>query len=186
MDASISEANERAAALAAENAGDAPLRIAIICVGNKLMMDEGIGPAVYDILQRDYEIPENVTLLDVGCMSLDQLPLVDVCDTIITVDAVDGTDEAPGTVFRFSPDDMARHSGAMASLHDLKLVDLFDAAMLLGYECEGVCLGMQVENMYPAEYTIDLTPPVRAALPLLVDTVVAEVAKRGVALLRRA
>lgn len=160
-------------------------RIAVICVGNKLMLDEGIGPAVYERLCEDYVIPDNVALLDVGCMSLDQLPLVRDCDTIITVDAVDGTDEAPGTVFRFSPDDMARHSGAMASLHDLKLVDLFDAATLLGYECEGVCLGMQVENMYPAEYTIDLTPPVREALPLLVETAVAEIARHGVLLARK-
>lgn len=160
-------------------------RIAVVCVGNKLMLDEGIGPAVYEKLRAEYEIPDSVTLLDVGCMSLDQLPLVRDCDAIITVDAVDGTDEAPGTVFRFSPDDMARHSGAMASLHDLKLVDLFDAATLLGYECEGVCLGMQVGNMNPAEYTIDLTPPVRAALPLLTETVVAELARRGVDLARK-
>ena len=39
--------------------------------------------------------------------------------------------------------------------------------------------------MSPAEYTIDLTPPVRAALPLLVETVVAELARRGVWLERK-
>ena len=160
-------------------------RIAVICVGNKLMLDEGIGPAAYEELTRRYDIPDDVRLYDVGCMSLDQLPLVRDCETIITVDAVDGTDEPPGTVFRFSPDDMARHSGAMASLHDLKLVDLFDAAALLGYEAEGLCLGMQVDNMYPAEYTVGLTPAVAAGMPLLVETVVAELAKRGAVLTRR-
>lgn len=166
----------------ARAAGDAcrDKRVAVLCVGNKLMLDEGIGPAIYEMLRDGYIIPENVTLLDLGCMTFDQIDLVRDCDTIITVDAVDGTDEEPGTVFRFSPDDMARHSGAMASLHDLKLVDLFDAATLLGYECEGVCLGMQVENMSPAEYTIDLTARVRAALPLLCETVVAELARRGI------
>ncbi len=161
------------------------LQFAVICVGNKLMMDEGIGPAVYEKLVTDYVIPDNVRMLDVGCMSLDLIGLVDECDCIITVDAVDGTGEAPGTVFRFDPDAMARHSGAMASLHDLKLVDLFDAATLLGYEAEGVCLGMQVENMQPVEYTIDLTPPVRDNLPLLVETTVGELARRGTVLVRK-
>lgn len=161
---------------------DAPKRIAVICVGNKLMLDEGIGPAVYEELTSRYVIPEQVQLFDAGCMSLDMLPLVRDCDTIITVDAVDSTGEEPGTVFRFSPDAMARHSGAMASLHDLKLVDLFDAAALLGYEAEGLCLGMQVENMSPAEYTIGLTPKVDAQLPLLVETVVAELYRRGAVL----
>ena len=87
------------------------------------MLDEGVGPAVYDTVLRDYEVPENVRLFDVGCMSLDMLPYVESYDVIITVDAVDGTGDAPGTVYRFSPDAMARHSGAMASLHDLKLVN---------------------------------------------------------------
>ena len=117
-------------------------KAAVFCVGNRLMLDEGVGPAVYDTVLRDYEVPSNVRLFDVGCMSLDMLPYVESYDVIITVDAVDGTGDAPGTVYRFSPDAMARHSGAMASLHDLKLVDLFDAASLLGYEAEGYCLGM--------------------------------------------
>ena len=97
----------------------------------------------------------------------------------MTVDAVDGTGQEPGTVFRFKPDDMARHAGANASLHDLKLVDLFDAATLLGYEAEGLCIGMQVENSSPACVTIGLTPKVHTALPLLIDVVAGELARLG-------
>ena len=164
---------------------DAPSpRIAVVCVGNKLMLDEGVGPAVYELLRREYSFPGNVELLDLGCMTFDQINLVRDCDVIVTVDAVDGTGEKPGTVFRFAPDDMARHSGAMASLHDLKLVDLFDAAALLGYEAEGVCFGMQVGDMEPAEYVIGLTPRVEAALSLLAEAVVAELTRRGVPVAR--
>ena len=162
-----------------------PRRAAVFCVGNRLMLDEGIGPAVYDAIMRDYVVPDNVRFFDVGCMSLDMLPYVESCDVILTVDAVDGTDDEPGTVYRFPPDAMARHTGAMASLHDLKLVDLFDSASLLGYEAEGYCLGMRVENMSPSEYMVDLTPRVKAALPLLVETVVAELSRRGFSLVKR-
>lgn len=160
-------------------------RAVVFCVGNRLMLDEGIGPAVYDALVEEYEIPENVQLFDVGCMSLDMIGYVESCDVILTVDAVDSTGDPAGTVYRFPPDAMARHCGARASLHDLKLVDLFDAAALLGYEAEGFCLGMQVENMSPEEYVEGLTPPVYEALPLLVETVVAELAHRGFPLKRR-
>lgn len=152
---------------------------AVFFVGNRLMLDEGVAPAVYDELIENYDIPENVLLFDVGCMSLDMLPYVDRCDLILTVDAVDGTGDPAGTVYRFPPDAMARHVGAMASLHDLKLVDLFDAASLLGFEAEGYCLGMQIENMYPKDFTIGLTPQVNEAFPLLVETVLAELSKRG-------
>ena len=49
-----------------------------------------------------------------------------------------------------------------------------------GYNAEGTCLGMQVENTEPALLTEDLTPAVRNALPLLVETLAAEVARLGV------
>ncbi|MBC5582594.1 hydrogenase maturation protease [Eggerthella sp. NSJ-70] len=160
--------------------------IAVFCVGNKLMLDDGVGPAVYEELLKRYEIPDNVELFDLGCLTLNMIERVREYDVIITVDAVDGTDAEPGTVFRFEPDAMARHSGANASLHDLKLVDLFDAATLLGYEAEGLCLGMQVENPSPAVVTVGLTPKVDAALPLLVETVAGELARLGTPLRARA
>ena len=84
---------------------------AVFFVGNRLMLDDGVGPAAYDEIVAAYDIPDNVTLLDVGCMALDMLSYVDRCDLILTVDAVDGTGDAPGTVYRFEPDAMARHSG---------------------------------------------------------------------------
>ena len=161
-------------------------RIAVFCVGNKLMLDDGVGPAVYEELLTRYDIPDNVELFDLGCLSLNMIERVREYDVIITVDAVDGTDADPGTVFRFEPDAMARHSGATASLHDLKLVDLFDAAAHLGYEAEGLCLGMQVENPSPAVVTVGLTPKVDAALPLLVETVAGELARLGSPLRARA
>ena len=161
-------------------------RIAVFCVGNKLMLDDGVGPAVYEELLTRYDIPDNVELFDLGCLSLNMIEREREYDVIITVDAVDGTDADPGTVFRFEPDAMARHSGATASLHDLKLVDLFDAAALLGYEAEGLCLGMQVENPSPAVVTVGLTPKVDAALPLLVETVAGELARLGSPLRARA
>lgn len=167
-------------------AGDGkPMKIAVLCVGNKLMLDDGIGPAVYEELMEGYVMPENVELYDIGCLSMDMLFIVDACDFIITVDAVDGTGSEPGTVFRFQPDAMARHAGANASLHDLKLIDLFDAATLLGYSADGLCLGMQVQNSSPAEVTIGLTPKVYDALPLLVETLIAELYKLGAEVKRK-
>ncbi len=154
-------------------------RVIVICVGNRLMMDDGVGPAVYDELAKAYLMPPEVELLDVGCMSLDMLSRVDEADLVISVDALDGTGEEAGTIFSFTPDDMARRSFGAQSLHDLRLADLFDAAALLDYEAEGRCFGMQVENRSPESVTIGLSKPVYDALPLLVDTVLAFLTERG-------
>lgn len=155
-------------------------KIAVICVGNRLMLDDGIGPAVYDELNEHYRFPENVHLFDAGCMTMDLLPVVRDFDYVMTVDAVDGTGEAPGTVFRFKAEDIAGH-GVMQSLHDMRLIDLINAAAMLGYDADGICFGMQVENMNPATLIEGLTPQVNAALPLLRDTVLADLVRLGVA-----
>ena len=89
------------------------MKIAVFCVGNRLMLDDGIGPAVYDELVEHYEIPEGVDLYDLGCMTMKLLNKVDEYDFIITVDAVDGTDSEPGTVFRYKPEDIARTHGQL-------------------------------------------------------------------------
>ena len=99
-----------------------PLQIAVFCVGNRLMMDDGIGPAVYDQALAAWKIPDNVHFFDVGCLTMDLVTAVNEYDVIITVDAVDGEDDEPGTVYKFTPDDMARRAWGSMSLHDLKLV----------------------------------------------------------------
>ncbi len=162
------------------------MRIAVFCVGNRLHMDDGVGPAVYDILKSRYEIPDNVILFDVGVMTMDLITYVDTCDVVIAVDAVEGTDYPVGTIVRFKPEDAEHSSMYTMSLHDMKLTDLFDAAMLVGYEAEGVCLGMQVDNTEPEILTQELSPAVRDALPQLVDALLAELARHGVALTEKA
>ena len=156
-----------------------PKRIAVFCVGNRLHLDDGVGPAVYDEVLERFDVPENVELFDLGVLTMDMIGYIDTCDVVITVDAIEHSGEEPGTVLRGAPDELAQSQGANISLHDLRLVDLFDAAVLLDYEAEGICIGMQVLDTEPKYLTEDLTPPVRAALPLLVDTLAAELARLG-------
>lgn len=155
------------------------MRICVICVGNELMLDDGLGIEVYRQMEAAYELPSEIDLVAAGCMTLDMLGRVDTYDVMISVDAIDETGAEPGTIFRYTPDDVARRGTPMGSLHELKLADLFDAAALLGYSCEGVCLGMQVDNASPSEFVVGLTPTVLERLPYLVDTLLAELVSRG-------
>ena len=138
-------------------------RIAVFFVGNRLMLDDGVGPAAYDLIREEYILPDNVDMFDVGCMSLDMISKVNEYDFMITVDAVD-------------------ESG---SEHDTKLADLFDAAALLGYASEGMCYGMQVLNLEPAEFMEGLTQPVADRLPFLAESVIAELVRQGCSIERK-
>lgn len=163
-----------------ENERGNDVRIAVICVGNELMLDDGLGIEAYRQLEAAYAFPREVDLLCAGCLTMDFIAKVGEYDVMITVDAIDGTGQPAGTLFRYTPDDVARRGTPMGSLHELKLADLFDAAALLGYQAEGVCIGMQVENGTPSEFVQGLTPTVLSKMPDLVDTVLAELVLRGI------
>ena len=160
--------------------------IAVFCVGNRLHLDDGVGPAVYDVVNERFDVPENVELFDLGVLTMDMINYLDTCDAVITVDAIEHSGEPVGTVLRGTPEEMAPSQGANISLHDLRLIDLFDAGVLLGYEAEGICLGMQVKDTEPKILTEDLTPDVKANLPLLVETLAAELARLGSPLIDKA
>lgn len=161
-------------------------RVAVFCVGNRLHLDDGVGGYVYDHVLKRFDVPDDVGLYDLGVLTMDMINYVNECEAIITVDAVEYSGEPVGTVLRGSPQDLARSLGANISMHDLRLVDLFDAAILLGYECEGVCLGVQVQDTQPPILTEDLTPDVKAAMPLLIETLAAELARLGSPLIDKA
>ncbi|MBQ6453276.1 MAG: hydrogenase maturation protease [Coriobacteriales bacterium] len=154
-------------------------RMAVMCIGNILLLDEGVGPAVARELMENYDFPPNVTVLDSGTMGMSLIGDFAQYDYILTVDAVDGTGEPPGTVFHFLPQDMAENR-IFHGAHDTRFIDVLEASALLGHEPAGECIGVQIENMSPSQLVIGLTPQVAAAVPLLCETVLATLYGHGV------
>ncbi|MDR2672936.1 MAG: hydrogenase maturation protease [Coriobacteriales bacterium] len=144
--------------------------ILILCIGNILMQDDGIGPRVAAELCERYDVPANVSIMDKGTMGMALLADLKRFNTVLVVDAVDNTGLEPGTVVTFSPQDMAPNVTARGA-HDTRFVDVLQAAELLGYRVDGHCLGVQVLKSAPVEFTIGLSPPVEAALPILLNSV---------------
>lgn len=159
--------------------GEPAERIAVMGIGNILLLDEGVGPAVVQALDEQFEFPDNVDILDRGTMGMALIGEMQDYDYILTVDAVDGTGEEPGTVFRFHPEDMADEA-VMHGAHDTRFIDVLQALDLLGHRPVGECIGVQVANMSPDKMFIGLTPQVEAALPLLIETVLATLYRHGV------
>lgn len=175
QDISVLEQNE----CEPERNANEPERIAVMCIGNTLMLDEGVGPRVAEELLSRFSFPEHVDVLDCGTMGMSLLSVMRRYDVILVVDAVDNTGHPPGTVLTFSPEDIASYAQPH-SAHDTRFIDVLEAADLIGYRPQGYCLGVQILNMNPAQMTIGLTQPVEKAVPLLVYSVLRFLFDRGV------
>lgn len=144
-------------------------KVLILCIGNILLLDEGVGPRVAAELTEKRALPEGVAVLDRGCLGMALLADLKEARRVLVVDAVDNTGLAPGTVVTFKPEDIAPYQ-APHGAHDTRLIDVLQALELLGYQPEVDCLGVQIENMHPENFTLGLTPSVEAAVPVLVQS----------------
>lgn len=154
-------------------------RVLVLGIGNILMMDEGVGNRVATDLQANYRFPADVAVMDAGTMGLGMMHLFRGVEFLLVADAVDGTGHPAGTVVRVSPEDFAPNQ-VLHSLHDVRLIDVLNAAKMIEIMPDAECIGIQVENMSPEVLTIGLTQTVEAALPRAIAAVLYVLEERGV------
>jgi len=154
-------------------------RVLVLGIGNILMLDEGVGNRVAVELEKNYQFPDDVRIMDAGTMGLGMIHLFRGVEFLLVVDAMDGSGHPPGTVVRIAPEEFAPNQ-VMHSLHDIRFVDVLEAAKLIGLMPEADCIGIQVQEMNPAEITIGLSEPVEAAVPRAVAAVLYVLEERGV------
>jgi hydrogenase maturation protease len=159
--------------------------MAVLCVGNLLMRDDGLGPRVAAELTQRYQFPPNVEVLDRAVVGMQLLSDLKAFDVVVIVDAVDNTGAEPGSVLSFEADDLGLALSPVGA-HDMRLSDVLGAAALLGYEPKTHCLGVQVADASPPQFTIGLSPAVEAALPLLMHSVLDLLAQHGVEIIDKA
>jgi hydrogenase maturation protease len=142
----------------------------ILGIGNLLLCDEGVGVHVARaLLQRD--LPEDVTVLEVGTAFLDAIPAIEKADRVIIVDAMQA-EHAPGSVYRVPFDECVKPE-CIASLHGF---DLSRSIYLAGRETapEAVVIGVEPARI---DWDTELSPKIREMMPAVIEAVMAEVTR---------
>jgi len=146
-------------------------------VGNPLMRDDGVGPRVVELLRSAYSFPENVDVVDAGTMSFMILDLLRGIDHLVLVDAVQNTEHPVGTVVVLTPEEMAPNE-VLHSMHDTGIVDVLQAAALMGGAPETIAIGVQIDSI--EEWVLELSEPVAEAVPVAAAAVIDTLAGLGV------
>lgn len=83
--------------------------VAIICVGNRYLAGDDVGPRVFDHLS-SIEVPGDVDIIDGGLCGLDLLRLIEGRRRVVFADAVDGLAPAGGIV-QLGGEQLASYAG---------------------------------------------------------------------------
>lgn len=145
--------------------------ILVLGVGNLLQCDDGVGcHAITELQKRKW--PADVELFDGATLGLDLITIMRGRKTVIVIDAVDGGDE-PGTIYRFTPDDIPPDFTGYDSLHQIGLIETLHMAALEGSAPErAVIIGIQPGVI---DWNLELTEPVRNAVSRVIPMVAQEV-----------
>jgi hydrogenase maturation protease len=157
------------------------LPLLVLGLGNVLCGDDGLGAVAVHLLQR-YRAPDGVLVLDGGTLGLSLLPTLEQARDAILVDAI-RADGAPGSLVRLEGEEVAPAVAARLSVHQVGVLDLLEAARWRErYPSRLVLVGLVPQSL---ELGVVRTPAVEAALPGLVERIVAEAAGLGHAFVPR-
>lgn len=142
--------------------------------GNALLSDDGLGSAVAHILSRT-QLGPGVRVLDFGTGGMHlALEMLNGYDMVVIVDAV-ALDDVPGSVFAIEIDPDRNACGERPA--DPHAMDVDNVLRLYARLCEQSelerCARIVVVGCVPlnVEEGLDLSEPVRAALPACVELV---------------
>lgn len=138
----------------------------ILGIGNLLMGDEGVGVHVVRALE-GLTMPPGITVLDGGTGGFHLLELFEKHRHMILIDAT-LDDRAPGAVRVLRPR-FASDFPRSLSAHDIGLRDLVESAALLGPLPTIDLVTVSIAKIQPM--SIEMTPEVRDAVPLVIETI---------------
>ncbi len=145
-------------------------RTTVLGIGNLLLKDEGVGVHVVQKLASDVR-DVNTNIID-GGTSPEILSLIDdSIDKLIIVDAVKAGNK-PGTIYRFSINDLDIDSEKPVSLHEIGVLESLRMMALLNRQPKStVLIGIEPKTI---DYGLELSPEVKAVLPEVIKLVLQE------------
>ncbi len=159
-----------------------PVPTLVIGLGNPLMGDDGAGVAVLERLRDEWDLPQEVELIDGGTWGMNLLPLVESARHLILVDAI-RSGMAPGTLTVLERRELPRYFSLKLSPHQIDLREVLALAELRGALPDNlVAVGIEPERV---EMELSLSPRVSAGLAKMVDLVVERLESAGHRCLRR-
>ena len=154
------------------------MRVTILGLGNTLQQDEGFGVYFIRHLETNFSFPDPVRLVDGGTLGFGLLDTVTSCDRLFVIDIIK-SDDPPGTLYRFTHQEMELHLPDPTSAHEVEFFDVLAMAELMGEQPETIFLCIAPQE-YGGELRTGMNPVMHEAFPAMERLLLKELAACGI------
>jgi hydrogenase maturation protease len=120
-------------------------RVTLLGIGNILMGDEGFGVHFVRWFSKRYRTTDDVRIVDGGTLGYALLDIICSCDHLFVVDVLKVQD-IPGSIYRFTKEEMELHMPPPTSAHEVTFPDVLFKTELMGESPETIFLCIVPQN----------------------------------------
>jgi hydrogenase maturation protease len=147
-----------------------PQNIVILCTGNLLLSDEGVGVHVAQRLT-DMNLPRGVSVVEGGTDGFRLLNIITEADRLIVVDAIKGGAD-PGSIYRFDINEVKNcPSGFKTSVHQIGILEVINMSGLIGKTPHTTVIGVEPKSL---EMGMELSLEIKEKIPRIIELILEE------------
>lgn len=120
--------------------------ITILGVGNILYRDDGVGIRVVEKLEKEYEFPDDVLIVDGGVLGINLMGIISSAGRLIVVDTVLNHGK-PGDLHRLEHDEIPNRILAKNSLHQVDLIEALTLCSALDHVPQTTIIGIEPKDL---------------------------------------
>ena len=150
--------------------------ITILGVGNTIYSDDGVGIRVVERLEKEYDFPDNVLVVDGGILGINLLGIISNAGQLIVVDTVLNHGQ-PGDIHRLEHDDIPNRILAKNSLHQVDLIEALTLCHALDHVPQTTIIGIEPKDL--TTLSEELTPEIEAKVDELIKKTLEELVRIG-------
>jgi hydrogenase maturation protease len=151
--------------------------VMVLGIGSILYSDDGFGIRVIEQIERDFEFPDEVLVVDGGVLGINLLGVISKPKHLIVVDTMRNKGN-PGDIYRIEGEAIPERIRAKNSLHQVDFLEALTLCQALDNVPKTVIIGVEPEDIQTL--SLVLTPTVQARIEPVIRMVLDELTRLGV------
>lgn len=149
-------------------------KIVVVGVGNILFMDEGIGIYAAQYLEKNFDCPQNIEIIDGGTLGFKLMSYYQDYDKVIILDTVSIADEA-GSIYNLPAAELLGLGSYRQTAHEVEVVEMLEICSMLEKMAEVNIIGIVPDDIQ--QVRIDLTDKIKQRFDAFIKEILKEIKK---------